>query len=101
MQRAGEPTFDMVVELERGQVHTWSVIKSVGLAVDCLLKGGKYKVEKRVRLETKSEDAGDGPRKVSRLDYQCGLGGRLGLELRGKRSTVSARGLFLSLVFDA
>ena len=76
MQRAGEPTFDMVVELERGQVHTWSVIKSVGLAVDCLLKGGKYKVEKRVRLETKSEDSDDGSRKVSRLDYRCGLGGR-------------------------
>lgn len=60
MQRAGEPAFDVVIELERGQMHTWSVIKSVGCTVDSFFKSGKYKVEKRLRLETKSE--------VSRLE---------------------------------
>lgn len=69
MQRAGEPTFDIVIELERGQVQSWSVIKSVGLAVDSILESGKYKVEKRVRLETKCEDSGDEPSKVGRLEY--------------------------------
>lgn len=64
MKRAGAPTFDMV-KRKRGQVHTWSVIKSVGFAVDCLLQGGRFEAEKSIALETKSEDSGDGSSKVS------------------------------------
>lgn len=50
-QRAGAPVFDMVIELKRGEVGTWSVIRNVVVAVDALLGGGSYEVERRSRAE--------------------------------------------------
>lgn len=50
VQRAGAPTFDMVVEVARGQANSWTIIRSVGRAVDDILQHGNYKVEKRMRI---------------------------------------------------
>ncbi|CAM9119546.1 unnamed protein product, partial [Laminaria digitata] len=48
-QRAGAPVFDMVIEIKRGEVGMWSIIKNVAVAVDGLLSGGSYEVERRSR----------------------------------------------------
>ena len=48
-ERAGEPTFDAIVELERGKLHCWRVVKDVAGAVDAILEGGKYPVQLRTR----------------------------------------------------
>ncbi|CAN0275319.1 unnamed protein product, partial [Ectocarpus sp. 12 AP-2014] len=44
-QRAGAPIFDTIVELERGQVNKWTIVRNVDLAVDAILSGKPYKVE--------------------------------------------------------
>ncbi len=49
-QRAGAPIFDTIVELERGEVETWRVVKNVDVAVDAILDRKPYKVEKRTRI---------------------------------------------------
>lgn len=47
--------FDMVIEIKRGEVGTWSIIKNVAVAVDALLEGGSYEVERRSRSERDSQ----------------------------------------------
>lgn len=54
-QRAGTPVFDMVIEIKRGEVGTWSIIKNVAVAVDALLEGDSYEVERRSRSERDSQ----------------------------------------------
>lgn len=49
-ERAGTPIFDTVVELERGKVNTWSIVRNVDVAVDAVLSGIPYKVEKRTSI---------------------------------------------------
>eukprot|EP00904_Undaria_pinnatifida_P009091 jgi/Undpi1/5311/HiC_scaffold_2.g00592.m1 len=49
-QRAGAPIFDTIIELKRGDVNEWRIIRDVGAAVDALLSGGSYEVERRTRL---------------------------------------------------
>ena len=53
-QRAGEPCFDVVIELMRGELHSWRVVTNVGKAVDAILAGEKYKAQ------TRSRDPSDG-----------------------------------------
>ena len=48
-QRMGEPTFDVIVEITRGKFHEMSIVKDVGKAVDAILDGSDYNVEKRSR----------------------------------------------------
>lgn len=48
-QRAGPPTFDIIVELRRGEHNEWRVIRDVGQAVDDILEGSLYRTERRVR----------------------------------------------------
>ena len=48
-QRGGEPTFDVIIELDPGELHTWRVVTNVGEAVDSILKGNKYKAQTRTR----------------------------------------------------
>eukprot|EP00752_Nemacystus_decipiens_P003801 g3497.t1 len=55
-QRAGAPIFDVVVEVERGNVCTWSIVRNVDLAVDAILDGKPYEVEKRTCIPP--EDSG-------------------------------------------
>ncbi|CAM9581477.1 unnamed protein product, partial [Hapterophycus canaliculatus] len=50
IQRAGTPIFDMVIELERGKVNTWSIVRNVDVAVDAILSGNPYKVEQRTGI---------------------------------------------------
>jgi len=47
--RAGPPSFDIVVELKRGKLHEWNIILNSAKAVDDILLGDKYNVQKRVR----------------------------------------------------
>ena len=47
--RAGPPSFDIVVELKRGKLHEWNIILNSAKAVDDILLGEKYNVQKRVR----------------------------------------------------
>lgn len=54
-QRAGAPIFDTIVELERGQVNKWTIVRNVDLAVDAILSGKPYKVEQRTRIPHDSD----------------------------------------------
>ncbi|CAN0522990.1 unnamed protein product, partial [Scytosiphon promiscuus] len=49
-ERAGSPIFDTVVELERGKVNTWSIVRNVDVAVDAIMSGKPYKVEQRTGI---------------------------------------------------
>lgn len=44
------PVFDTVIQLQPGDVNTWSVVRNVAPAVDRLLSGDTYDVEQRTRL---------------------------------------------------
>ena len=48
-ERAGPPTFDILVELKRGSHHEWRVVLDSGDAVDRVLRGEEYKVQRRTR----------------------------------------------------
>uniref|UniRef100_A0A7S4RVG8 AAA+ ATPase domain-containing protein n=1 Tax=Ditylum brightwellii TaxID=49249 RepID=A0A7S4RVG8_9STRA len=48
-QRMGEPTFDIIVEVRRGEKHEWRITRDAKTAVDAILDGQKYKVESRTR----------------------------------------------------
>ena len=47
--RSGPPIFDVIIELTRGNLHEWKVIKNVSKAVDNILAGKTYKAELRRR----------------------------------------------------
>lgn len=55
-QRAGTPVFDMIIELQRGKLNTWLLVRNVAPAVDDLLRRGSYGVERRTRLEGPDAD---------------------------------------------
>ena len=48
-QRGGEPTFDVIVEVRRGAHHEWQVTLDVAAAVDSVLEGKPYHVQRRMR----------------------------------------------------
>ena len=48
-QRAGPPTFDVLVELRRGAPHEWRIVLDVGDAVDKVLEGQPYLAQRRTR----------------------------------------------------
>eukprot|EP00978_Attheya_sp_CCMP212_P042465 scaffold259043_cov51-Attheya_sp.AAC.2 len=49
VQRGGEPTFDVIVEVRRGARHEWKIVTDTANAVDRILDGGKYNAELRMR----------------------------------------------------
>jgi stage III sporulation protein SpoIIIAA len=49
VERAGPPTFDIIVELRRGAHHEWKIILDVADAVDKVLDGQQYLVQERTR----------------------------------------------------
>lgn len=49
-QRTGAPIFDVIVEVERGEACAWSIVRNAGLAVDAILDGKPYEVERRTCL---------------------------------------------------
>ncbi|KAF0695158.1 Aste57867_14003 [Aphanomyces stellatus] len=49
-QRAGDPVFEVIVELEKGQYSTWRVVLNAAEAVDAILEGKTYKAEVRSRI---------------------------------------------------
>lgn len=55
VQRAGAPVFDMIIQLKRGEVNTWTIIPNTGQAVDAILKGEAYDVQRRFRIEDKPQ----------------------------------------------
>lgn len=48
-QRAGPPTFDIIVELRRGEQHEWRIILDARKAVDAILEGQQFAVQRRTR----------------------------------------------------
>jgi hypothetical protein len=48
-QRGGAPTFDVIVELSRSHRHEWRVVLDVASAVDSILAGEQYRVQRRTR----------------------------------------------------
>jgi stage III sporulation protein SpoIIIAA len=48
-ERAGPPTFEIVVELKRGTHHEWTIIFDSGKAVDRILEGEEYPIQRRTR----------------------------------------------------
>jgi hypothetical protein len=48
-ERAGPPTFDIIVEIRRGANHEWRLVWNTAEAVDSILQGVKFKVQRRVR----------------------------------------------------
>ena len=51
-QRAGAPTFEVVIELRRGAYHEWRVVLDAATAVDNILDGCQYKAQRRTRDPT-------------------------------------------------
>jgi stage III sporulation protein SpoIIIAA len=48
-ERAGPPTFDIIVELRRGEQHEWRIILDAGKAVDAILEGQQFSAQRRTR----------------------------------------------------
>ena len=48
-QRAGPPTFEIIVELRRGAHNEWRIVLDSGSAVDDILDGKMYKSQRRTR----------------------------------------------------
>jgi stage III sporulation protein SpoIIIAA len=48
-ERADSPTFDVIVELRRGEHHTWRVVLNTADAVDRVLDGQQYLAQRRTR----------------------------------------------------
>ena len=48
-QRAGQPIFDIIVELQRGALHEWGIVMNCADAVDRILDGDVYLVQRRTR----------------------------------------------------
>jgi hypothetical protein len=49
-QRAGQPTFDVIVEVKSKLHNQWRVTMDSGQAVDAILEGRKYPAEVRADL---------------------------------------------------
>mmetsp|Transcript_14907 Transcript_14907/g.24089 ORF Transcript_14907/g.24089 Transcript_14907/m.24089 type:complete len:239 (-) Transcript_14907:147-863(-) len=49
VQRGGEPTFEVIVEVRRGTRHEWRIIADTAKAVDHVLDGLRYKAQLRRR----------------------------------------------------
>ena len=48
-ERGGPPTFEVIVELKRGERHSWRIIEDVAAAVDRILDGQTYRAQVRTR----------------------------------------------------
>ena len=48
-QRSGEPTFDIIIELSRTLWDEWTVVLDTAKAVDAILEGAHYQVQRRTR----------------------------------------------------
>lgn len=48
-QRAGPPTFDIIVELRRGEYNEWRIVLDSGSAIDAILEGSTYPAQRRIR----------------------------------------------------
>ena len=47
----------MAIEIKRGEVGTWTIIRNVAVAVDALLEGVSYEVERRSRSDRDPQSA--------------------------------------------
>ena len=55
VQRGGEPTFEIIVEVRRGARHEWKVVTDCAKAVDRILDGLNY----HAQLRTRDADTGN------------------------------------------
>jgi stage III sporulation protein SpoIIIAA len=49
VQRRGEPTFEVIVEVRRGTLHEWRIVVDSATAVDRILDGFPYQAQRRIR----------------------------------------------------
>ena len=49
VERAGSPTFEIIVEVSRESQHSWRIVNCSATAVDAILSGRKYKAHRRRR----------------------------------------------------
>ncbi|OQR83419.1 hypothetical protein ACHHYP_14738 [Achlya hypogyna] len=50
-QRGGEPIFEVIVELRRGEYKTWRLVMDAAAAVDAILDGQSYEAQVRRRTD--------------------------------------------------
>ena len=55
IQRGGEPTFEVIVEVSRGSRHDWKIVYDSAKAVDQILDGLRY----QAHLRTRNPETGD------------------------------------------
>ena len=48
-ERAGPPTFELVIELKSRDYNSWTIVMDTGDAVDRILDGQKYLIQRRTR----------------------------------------------------
>lgn len=48
-QRSADPIFDVIIELKQGRLHEWDVVLNTAKAVDNILDGKLYNVQRRMR----------------------------------------------------
>jgi len=48
-QRAGEPTFDIIIQIRRGAHNEWTITTDCAVAVDAILDGRKFHTQRRTR----------------------------------------------------
>lgn len=48
-ERSGSPTFDVIVELKRGEHHVWRIVPNTADAIDRVLDGQQYLAQRRSR----------------------------------------------------
>lgn len=47
--RAAAPIFEIIIELKRGRLNEWHIITDTATAVDGILRGEQYEIQKRMR----------------------------------------------------
>jgi hypothetical protein len=47
--RAAAPIFEVIIEVKRGRLNEWHIIPNAAKAVDDILLGTTYEVQKRMR----------------------------------------------------
>ena len=47
--RTGEPIFEVIIEIDKSSYTTWTVIDGAASAVDALMKGESFSIQRRSR----------------------------------------------------
>jgi stage III sporulation protein SpoIIIAA len=56
-ERAREPIFDIIIQVEKGKYDTFTVIRDVGMSVDCVLTNRNVHAQRRIRCNVGGSDS--------------------------------------------